>query len=62
MEADLGHNYEISRDLFLSLSKQRRLQECEKKEMLKLLKLKCDKKMLKNYLKSTTGRIVEGLV
>lgn len=57
-DMNLNHNHEVSEQLYKHLPRQKRLNAEEKEEIDNLLQLKCDKKLVKDYISDKTGKIV----
>ncbi|CAH1967293.1 unnamed protein product [Acanthoscelides obtectus] len=55
-KVDNVHNHDLDKTMFSLLPKQRRLNTDEKKEVLRLKKLKCSKTLLKDYMQNKTGK------
>uniref|UniRef100_A0A8D8ZC59 Zinc finger SWIM domain-containing protein 3 n=1 Tax=Cacopsylla melanoneura TaxID=428564 RepID=A0A8D8ZC59_9HEMI len=52
------HNHDISSTIYSALPKQRKLSPQEKDDVKKMMDLRCNKKLVKNYVKSTTGKTI----
>lgn len=52
------HNHPVSDTIFNSLPRQRKLDEEDKAEVQEMLSLRCNMKLLKNHIQTTTGKQV----
>lgn len=57
-KTNLEHSHTISEELYKALPKQRTLPESTKIEVKQLLELRCNKKLVKNLIKTRTGKVV----
>nr|XP_047138019.1 uncharacterized protein LOC124814399 [Hydra vulgaris] len=55
---NMNHNHEVSQELYSHLPKQRKLPEDFEREAVKMIKLKANKKLIKQQLSQQTGKVV----